>query len=175
MKKIDREFLTHPLTISIIIIRTLAALLMFVSPLWGYIWTVVWDYLDAPLLLYVVKVSRKQYHYLDKNLDFVYFTVMLIIGFSTYAASVLVLLFLFRLIGHYLFMRTHRLVFFVLFPNFFEVLFVWSVLGLEHMLYWQWLIVLFLLKEVHEIGLHYVWANYLTRRGITGTFPIRWH
>lgn len=174
-RAIDTRFLKHPLTIAIIVIRVSFALYMFISPIWGYLLTVIWDYLDAVVLLHIEHVSRKQYHYVDKNLDFVYFTVMLIIGFTTSARVPLLVLFLYRLIGHVLFMRTGADVYFVLFPNFFEIVFVWVVLGqvigfssnLDSSFYWSWLIVLFLAKEIHEFSLHYLWANYLVQKEIT--------
>lgn len=113
---IDLSFVWNPLSLIVILARVASALYILVSPVWGYIWTVLFDYIDAIVFLHVQGISRRQYHYVDKNLDFVYFAVMLVVD-SKYGLFIpLSLLLLYRLIGQYLYLQTHKITTFIFFP-----------------------------------------------------------
>lgn len=168
-RRLSFLFLWHPLSIFVLIARIFFALYMFVSPVWGYIWTVAFDYVDAIVWLHTLHISKAQYQYVDKILDFVYFLVMLVIGSQYGVFFPLVVLFVYRLIGQVIFMKNQDVRTFVFFPNVFELLFVWTVLGTiteftNGMTAGEtriWILVLFLIKEGHEIFLHYVLPKYL--------------
>lgn len=168
------SYFTHPLTLLVIFLRVGAALSLFLVPVEGYIATVVFDWVDAMILLHIVHITRKQYQYFDKMLDLVSFVAMLLVGIRYGMFWPLLFFFVYRLIGYWLYMRTHDQRYFVYFPNFFEVVFLWTVVGkamgiTDHLVpsaYWTWLVVLFLLKELHEAYIHLYLVDLFKKKGV---------
>ena len=66
--------------------------------------------------------------------------------------------FLYRFVGFVGFMRTNKRVYFIFFPNLFDMAFLWMLL-FSPATPWVWLALLFFAKEVHEFILHYWWPH----------------
>lgn len=164
MRKLSASlrFIFHPFALTIALARFFAAIYIAVNPLWGYVWTVVLDWLDGTLLVFLLKIRWREYHYLDKNLDVISYVIMLSVGVRYGAFWPLALLLTFRFIGHILFLRTGEVRYYIYFPNLFEAYFIWAVLGkivdvtpnLSSSAFWTVLFGLFVLKEFQEVYLH---------------------
>lgn len=156
----------------IIVIRLFAALYILINPLWGFILATFFDYWDAYVFKNIAKMSWFEYHRLDKYLDWISYVSMLIVGSIRGYFLPLLLLLSFRFIGHMVFLKKKDTKYFVLFPNLYEIAFIWLViiselfkfegLGFE---YGLWLLALFIVKEVQEMWLHLIWPTYLRENG----------
>ena len=163
------DFLQQPVVWAVTGVRFLAALYILINPLWGLIWSVIFDILDAQVLIHFLGITRGEYHVWDKNVDwFAYITEFLLaIQYGLYLPFFLLLFW--RFAGQFMFMRTERTIYFALFPNFFEMAFLWLVVFHPiispfdfHVFHpWGWLIVFLIVKEFHEIGLHYIWPKFM--------------
>ncbi len=163
------EFLKHPLVWITTLARLGAAIYILVDPFWGLLWSVLLDILDARVLMDLVGVSRAQYHLWDKNVDWFAYGAELTVAASYGVYLPLFLLLFWRFIGHFMYLRTHKKVYFIFFPNFFEMAFMWLVVfhpvtgsirpwAQEP---WGWLVALVVVKEMHEILLHYYWDSHV--------------
>ncbi|MDO8452056.1 MAG: hypothetical protein Q7S76_04280 [bacterium] len=168
---IDVSFLSDTRVILVTLVRFLAAISILVDPLKGLFLTYIFDILDAQVLLHWVKISRKQYHIWDKNIDWLAYIAELWVGAQYGVFLPLFLLLFYRFIGHFMFIHTHRPIVYLAFPNLFEVAYMWLVIFvpqgqaslLTQALPWATLWLLFLAKELHEVLLHYVWPRVLPR------------
>lgn len=161
-------FLRYPVVWAVTGIRFLAALYILVNPLWGFIWSAIFDILDAQVLIHFLGIKRSEYHLWDKNVDWLaYITEFLVaIQYGLYLPFFLLLFW--RFAGQFMYMRTEKTVYFALFPNFFEVAFLWLVVfhptinlfdfTTPHP--WEWLIVFCGIKILQELSLHYIWPKY---------------
>ncbi|MFZ5844920.1 MAG: hypothetical protein ACOY0S_00435, partial [Patescibacteria group bacterium] len=68
------------LVLVVILARILAAAYILVNPFWGTVLTLAFDWLDAYLLIHHAGFSRREYHWLDKNLDWIGYLAMFISG-----------------------------------------------------------------------------------------------
>jgi hypothetical protein len=159
-------YLKYPLVWVAILSRIFAAAYIYFNPLWGWILSMIFDCTDWWLLKRKpVNVNIEEYHELDKILDNFTYIVMLITGIKYGVFFILSLFFVYRLIGYYLYTKTKKVSYFVLFPNFFEMMFVWFVIfriygitnNMSEIQYWGWFIFMLILKEGHEIFLHLFW------------------
>lgn len=113
----------------LITLRLLLPFLIFYRPLIGVIICLSLDWLDAGILYlagikYFKGKNLEKYHVVDKSLDMYYQTFILIyflVNQDPYIQLPLIILYIYRFIGFTLFQITRCNVFFILFPNFFEV------------------------------------------------------
>ena len=148
----------HPLTIATLLIRVSLALYILVHPLWGFLWSMVFDYLDSQILIHVVRMNRMTYQRWDKCVDWCAYATQLVVA-ARYGFFVpFLFLFLYRFVGFVGFMRTNKRVYFIFFPNLFDMAFLWMLL-FSPATPWVWLALLFFAKEVHEFILHYWWPH----------------
>lgn len=146
-----------------VVLRLGAAAYIFFQPLAGMLASFFMDWFDSYLLIQRAGISRAKYHELDKNLDQVWSVVMLIAGWNTPYRMVLVVLYLYRLLGHAAFLLSHDIHVFLFFPNVFEFAFFWFVALVPWIgtfsVHNSWLILILLtmLKLVQEVSLHYIW------------------
>lgn len=144
-------------------LRVIGALFIFFQPLIGIIISYFLDWFDSYLLIQRAGISRAQYHMLDKNLDEFWSVIMLIVGWHTPFVGLLAGLFVYRLIGHLVYLATNDTRIFLLFPNVFDFVFLWFVAlrpwvsVASAMYFWQVIIVLTGLKVIQEIVLHWIW------------------
>ena len=158
-----------PLVIIVTAVRIGAALSIFWYPLWGLIWSFIFDILDARILLHMVGFSREQYHMWDKNIDWTAYVIMLTVASSYGMFLPLFLLLFFRFMGQFMYLRTHNTWFFIFFPNLFEAGFLWMVIfypipgtvQIDTPVKFWWLVALFAVKESQEVLLHFIWPRYL--------------
>lgn len=156
--------LTHPLVLTVIVVRTLAALYILVDPFWGLIATLAFDYFDSYILLHKMNYTRVMYHMVDKPLDMVTYMVELFVAWQYGLFFPMALLFAYRSIGQIIFSYRHDTRIFIPFPNFFEVAFFWFIamkpfqpmLHLSVRQYWEIFFLLCGVKIIHEIALHFV-------------------
>lgn len=164
----------------VIFMRLGAAVYILINPFWGAVTTVSFDWLDAYILIHRLGFNRHEYHFLDKNLDWIQQTAMLISGINHGWGQMLLALFLFRLVGQWFFLKTGKVIYFIFFPNFFEAAYLWLVaarslpwaarLNYEQLM-WG-LGAALVLKQLHEIYLHVIWPRQLAKIKKTG-YP-RW-
>lgn len=149
--------------------RFLEAFLMFPSPLFGWLLSGLFDYLDAVVLDQMFEIGRVAYTRADKVMDLGVDLVML--GVSIKYGSFLILLFLllYRITGQIVYWRTEKQWVLIFFPNFFESYWLWSVLIVSLKLsesfalikgVWG-LVILMILKILHEVYNHYIYPKYL--------------
>lgn len=166
------DFLGHPAVFTVSVIRISSALLIFLYPFWGFVLTCILDILDAQVLIRLVGISREKYHLWDKNMDWLTYVVMLTYGSNHGFFLPLFLLLFFRFAGQFMFLRTGSVRYFILFPNFFEAVFLWFILFypasgpilLQQGYKWPALALFVSAKYVQEISLHLVWTSWLLPR-----------
>ncbi len=153
----------NPIIWLTVLLRLGAALSILFLPFAGMVASFFMDWFDAYLLIQRAGISREQYHTLDKNLDQVWSVVMLVAGFTTPYRTLLVVLFVYRLVGHAVYVWRDDTRVFLFFPNVFEFAFFWFVALAPwlasfsaHNL-WDVLAVLTGMKLVQEVSLHYIW------------------
>ncbi|HRN70964.1 MAG TPA: hypothetical protein PLS49_07335 [Candidatus Woesebacteria bacterium] len=147
----------------IIILRVFAALSMFFWPVLGFVFVLTIDFLDGYILKHRCGFSPEQYHRIDKPLDWFDYVVMLIIGLRIEFSSMLIIFFIFRLVGQLFYMRSKNPRYFILFPNLFEVVYLWIVVLKNYSITLTISIVIFRLLE--ELYIHEVLPNYLRKKG----------
>lgn len=155
--------------IGTIVLRLLAATAIVISPIIGMIASLFLDWFDSYLLIQRAGITRKQYHTIDKNIDQIWSLVMLGVGIFSPYKTLLVRLFVFRLIGHGIYSVTHNTRVFLFFPNVFEFVFLWFVAlspwlsRFNNRYFWLVFSALFVLKVAQEYVLHWFWPAYLLR------------
>lgn len=166
-EEISLTFLKHPVVWAVTIARLLIALYIFINPLWGVIWSIVADIADSLVLLHGIGITRPQYHLWDKNVDWFAYVVELSVAASYGLYLPFFLLLFWRFLGQFMFMHTHKKWMFVLFPNYFEMVFLWLVIFYPNggLVSWPtgpiltWLIVFIIGKQIHEFLLHLFTPN----------------
>ncbi|MDO8551245.1 MAG: hypothetical protein Q7S03_01000 [bacterium] len=142
------------LLVLIIGLRVFLPFLIFFHPLLVFLLFNLLDFIDYT---FFVKLGTKQkdYQMVDKALDlFSQFFIMLF-GLSTPYAPFFLFLFSFRLFGSLLYFFTRKHIFFLVFPNLIEVLFLAHLLSLYLGGYFfPLLLILFLLKVLQEYFIH---------------------
>ena len=167
----DRTVVQHPLFWLVLFARIAAAAYILVDPLWGFIATLVFDYVDALTWMHTLGMSRKLYYEIDKPMDWVSYIVMYAVAIQQGFSLLLTPFLIYRLIGQVIFMTSGRQKHFVFFPNFFEVVFFWHILGdrlgadVGSQPFLMLLAGLLVLKIIQEIGVYYVWPAHLRRHG----------
>lgn len=144
-----------PVVWAVTIARLLIALYIFVNPLWGVILSMIADWVDSQILIHGIGITRAQYQLWDKNVDWFAYVVELSVAASYGVYLPFFLLLFWRFIGQFMFVRTHKRWVFVLFPNFFEVVFLWFILFYPNRPI-GWLIAIVIGKQLHEISLHFL-------------------
>lgn len=158
---IDYSFLLRPVTIGVTLIRFLAAVYILINPLWGLIVSILFDVLDYHVLYRSIHMTNEQYHFWDKNADWLAYATELWVGAQYGAFLPLFLLLFYRFMGQFMFVRHHQRIYFILFPNFYENVFLWVILFHQRFqaMAWppeplNWLIFLLLLKLGQEVYMH---------------------
>ena len=145
----------------VVLLRIIAAPLVFISPLIAIILSVFLDIIDGDLACLVI--SKNKYEEIDKNLDFWWFANIMIYSYSHYPQYKLFLfaLFIFRFIGQALFAVSYKRIFLMYFPNFFEWSFFLIFLGVNYFpivinsrLFYLNLGMIFILKIFQEWFIH---------------------
>lgn len=157
------RWLKHLLVWFVIITRTLSALYILVDPFWGFFLTLFFDFVDGYTLKQIVRMSRKEYHQWDKILDWFGYVAMFIVGVQYGIALILAVFLVIRLVGQLMYHKTGNSIYFIFFPNFYEIIFFW----LMFMDGWgtTWLVFLLVLRMLEEVWLHYFVPWYLRGRG----------
>ncbi len=163
----------NPYVAGTILVRVAGALSMLWFPWWGLMATYLFDTADAWFLMQKAGWNRKQYHLLDKYLDWVCYAVEFLIALRVGMAVLFGILLAWRFVGQLLFIKTGKTVYFLLAPNMFEICYMWLVAApLEHIsdalsarAYLAIFIGLIVLKVVHEAWLHWIWPSYLKAYG----------
>ena len=100
----------------------------------------VLDSIDGDVLL-ELGLSEETYQTIDKAADFYSYLIMLIVGLRWRIRILIVLLFMYRIVGQLLFFKTRQEIVFVAFPNFLEPLtlaytfLLWRAKGSEERAY----------------------------------------
>ncbi len=147
----------------IIILRVFAALSMFFWPVLGFVFVLTMDFVDGYILKHRCGFSPEPYHRIDKPLDWFDYVVMLIVGLRIEFSILLIIFFIFRLVGQFFYMKTKNPRYFIVFPNLFEIVYLWIVVLKFHSIALTVFIVIFRLLE--ELYIHDVLPNYLQKKG----------
>lgn len=167
--EISLTFLRNPVVWAVTIARLLIALYIFINPLWGVLISMVADWVDHLILVYMYRIVRRpEYQLWDKNVDWFTYVVELIVATSFGLYLPFFLLLFWRFLGQFMFMRIHNRRVFVFFPNFFEMAFLWLVIFYPHggLTTWPtgqallWLIVILAFKQLHELYVHFVLSQH---------------
>ncbi len=143
--------------------RILVPFLIFVNPFWIGILLMALDGFDYVCIMNSKLFNKKEYQMIDKILDIYYLTFMWFVSLN-WGVTILIWLYLFRLVGFLGYLITGKRVVFAAFPNLFEPMFnvyswgfVYSsaFLGFlsQNMIYVFG--VVFVVKMVQEFYLHY--------------------
>ncbi len=154
----------HQRTVLVVtFVRLVAALSLFYWPLWGFVVVVLLDWFDSYIVIHRLGFSRVEYQRWDKLVDWASQLVMVVMGSMHGLGVAMILLLLYRLIGHFVFIKTGNTKYFILFPNLIEPAFLWWV-ALPTFTSWSGftaviddttgLFILFVLKEIHEVVVH---------------------
>lgn len=165
----------------IIACRVLSALSMFIWPFWGLLATYFFDWIDCYVLMGMMKYSRQMYHQIDKPLDwFGYFVELLImVRFPQYMPICLLLL-VWRFFGQYLHQRIGRTWVFVIFANYFEIMYMWFIaapldgvsFGMSTSTFMTIFYLLIGAKILQEMWLHMIGPWYLPRNRLPGVLHV---
>jgi|SRR3989339_679294 len=124
---VDKLQLGNPWVVFVIIVRILSSFAIIISPWWGILIFWFCDSKDNYILTKFVRYTNGMYHQLDKQLDLVGFFCMYVVGYFRGFGVVLGWILIYRFIGYFLYLKTHKRWIFVLFPNMFEMVFFWYV------------------------------------------------
>ena len=167
----QRRVLSHPLFWLVLFARFAAAAYILIDPLWGFVVTLAFDFGDAFVWMHTLGMSRKLYYEIDKPVDWISYVVMYTVGIRYGFFFILTPFLLYRMIGQIIFMAGGKQKHFILFPNFFEVVFFWVILGRQlgaDMWSRQYLLLLgclFMFKILQEIWIYHIWPARLRRHG----------
>lgn len=167
-KFLKTKQLRHPLFWLMFFARIGVGFSLFLIPFTGWLLSNLLDYLDSIVWDHMLKMGRNLYELLDKYVDMAVNVIMLMVSISYGSFWPLLALLVFRLLGQKFFWRTHNEIYLVLFPNFFEAYWVWSVAltvlslppSLSFLESTNGLIFLGALKLIHEIYVHYLYPKY---------------
>ena len=105
----------------IILLKVLVPASMLKFPLFGLWGNYFLDVVDGDILL-SLGVSDSTYQLIDKSTDFISYFFMLILGFRWSIKNTIVILFIYRIIGQVLYLRSSNELIFFYFQNFLEPL-----------------------------------------------------
>ena len=112
----------------ILVTRIASAIYIFFNPILGFILSSFFDWFDWYILENRTRVfTTSEYQHWDKNVDWYMYTFMLLAGVKYGHFNILLVLFLFKLIGHLIYLKTRNRRIFILFPNLLEGAFVWYI------------------------------------------------
>jgi hypothetical protein len=163
----DLSFLKQPVVIIVTVVRFLSAVYILYAPYPGLLLSILLDILDAQVLIHIARIKRSQYHVWDKNVDWLCYITELWVA-SMYGLFLPFFLLLFyRFVGQYMYMKFKNTLFFVLYPNLYEIAFLWLVMThpdigpVTALSYREWVLLGLLMasKLIHEFLLHYVWTK----------------
>jgi hypothetical protein len=143
----------------IIVMRVGGFLYMFIDPVIGILLSFLFDCLDA-FVLYLFDVPYSgHYHKIDKRLDYLQYVLLLPIAWFYPIFNVILIAYIFRTIGDVLVYFTNRRIFFIIFPNFIEYIFLIYLIIDRFSLPINWyspyiLIPLCIFKLVQELLIH---------------------
>lgn len=148
--------------------RLASCLWILYQPLAGFIAFTFFDFADGYLFVNP-GLSRNEYYRWDRFFDFLGYLPMLYVSSQFGFFIPMFLLIIFRSIGHLLYLRTKKLYFYILFPDFFVFVFLWIVINniykLSQDLSLYLLVFLIILKLVQELLVHYFRPMYVKRFG----------
>lgn len=170
--KSSNKFLTHPIVVFFIIARILAALYILVEPFWGFVAYLFFDFVDG-YLFSKPGLTTVQYMKFDRPLDWLGYLTMLVVVSNTRFFPFFLILLGFRLVGQIYYMKTSNVKYYILFPNFYEVFYVWFIVlylldgryfivGAREVLF---LILLFIFQFIRELLIHKYQHDYLKKHG----------
>jgi hypothetical protein len=156
--------LEHPWVLLVIVFRAAAAIYIFINPVWGFIWTCLFDFLDWQILKRGMHYTAGMYQQLDKPLDWIGYAVEYVVGFSLGFGVLLTMLLIHRFIGQVLYAKTNRRIWFIVFPNLFEIAFLWYIVlpyaGVVIDAHKEWLWYLIGIKIIQEMIVHIITPKY---------------
>ena len=148
----------------VILTRIISAIIMFFFPITGYLLTVFTDVTDLWILLIFNSAFNIHYNIIDKIIDFFTLTIALIISlkFDKILKNTSIFLYIWRLIGFFLFFLINNKFLLFLFPNIFENFFLFCIIQRKFFVnfkitkknIWYILILVTLPKLFHEWFLH---------------------
>lgn len=166
-----QKYLGNPPVVFMSFLRILSALSILIFPLGGFVAYAFLDIIDWRWFVEKGGMTYKEYHFIDKCLDWVGYLGMIAVAprFGMYYFEILLALLLYRLIGQIIFFRTNGHYLFVLFPNFFESTYVWVLIlsvtgGLitpPSSASWNLLLILSFIQMIRELYLHIFCPWYL--------------
>jgi hypothetical protein len=163
-------YLNNPFVIFYTALRIAAAVLILFNPVAGFIATLFFDYWDGyfyEMLPKLVEMPRPTYQKYDKMQDWFGYVTMWIVSFNYGIFPVLTLLLIYRLIGQIIYLKVKKQFVFVIFTNFFEAVFLWSVIfplaNIKPV--FTWLYVLLIVYILREVFLHIYWPRRLKKHG----------
>lgn len=153
----------------VFLVRMLVGLIMFVDPLFGWILSQLFDYLDAVVLDQIYGIGRVGYTKVDKIMDLGVDLIMLAVSVKYGSFVPLLFLLIFRTVGQIVYWKTEKQWTLILFPNFFDSYWFWTVVlipfNLPHSVIFLkslWgLVILMSLKAIHEFFNHYFYPKYI--------------
>jgi len=168
-----KKLINNLLIVIVVIMRILAGVYIFFDVFWGYFLTTLFDYLDSYVFREKAKMSWHTYQFVDKAIDLIPYSIMLVVSIQSDVFLFLLILFIYRLVGEILFFTTKKTWYLVLFPNFFNVSFAlfivlqeigidFRVVSLKHLIF---LFYIYFFQLYTEIWLHYVWPQYIKEHG----------
>lgn len=140
---------------------------LFFHPFTAYSINALLDMADGPIYKHILKINPIKAQIVDKILDLWLYSVAVAfatVNFQPQQATILILLYLYRLIGQIVFFSTKNKRVFVYFPNIFEnMFFFFTFLDLTSSSYllknttfcWGSLFIVVITKVLHEISLKY--------------------
>ena len=161
----------HPLFWVVALVRIISALYILVNPLWGFFWSLFFDYFDAFVWMHMLGMTRKIYYRIDKIFDWIAYITMFIVGIQYGYEWILLPFLVYRFIGQFLNYLLGDGKLFVFFPNLFEAVFLWLIVGRRFGFnlfspdYLKWLFILFIIKEIQEFWIYHIWPAHLHRHG----------
>ena len=165
MSSVNEEFrrlFRHPLFWIVTFARCSGAFIIFINPFWGYFIYVILDIADGQILPNFAGMNPLAYHLWDKYVDTFVFFVMLIVTIPYGIFTPLLFLLLYRLVGQLIFWETKNDRYLLVFPNIFEIVWLWMIVGkqinliqqLNHSQSISFLILLSVFKEFQELLVH---------------------
>ena len=157
----------------IAILRIGAALVLFYDVFLGFFATILFDCVDYWILKAWQGNSWDNYEVIDKVLDIVPYTIMLLLSLSHPAFLFIAILFIYRMIGEIIFFITKKEFCFIIFPNLFIVAFfglvvarsVGLVLDMTSLKHVVLLTFFFIMWWDLELNMHFYWPKYFKMYG----------